>query len=1279
MTVKKILCAGAILTTACFSLFSADDLIYKWDFDGKPRKDVYYGNIQRDAGQIGNGARFNGKDSVISIKSSADLNNLDGSFTVSLWFKITGEGSKDKVSMGLVTKNAGGDGVLEPFNFAVWCTDPWGTARTNPKKLWARLGDGKNARELQAACEVTMNKFHHAALVYNQQTHFAYIYFNGAEVAKRPMPEDWRPVKNDDNLTIGVWPAYRNYFEGVIDDVQIYRRALTEKEIVAQYLEGMTGKAEKTEGVVFAVPVTGPIVADGKFTPEKWKNALVVNGLLDSRMLLSNRKVQIYLGRDSRNLYLAVASDLRSGSLKADAKENGEAVFRDDSITLRLGELDYTFNAAGKHAKDIPQGLVVKSSRSSDKWFFEAAIPFCTFAAEKLPSAIRFNIARTYIDPPIDAFDVGEKPRHVDTICGNTAAELRFTEAALPCEFAFGGNLDIGEIVSRLHVVNPRSAAVSGKIEISSLAKTEGVNSAESSEKILRLALDKKFEIAKEPQVFFLSSNVRNGTETVFNRKVPFLVNNNIFDFDCIVERDKGLVTLDVRKYSADAFTGDRKFRVIMTDQAGKERYRAEFDHFDRTGRYTALPVKLADLPDMIEMTVAVSLVNANGREISVRTRNFTKLENAPFLRCTVGEDETVPPPWTPLRYGKLMVDCWNRCYDFNGPGLIRKAVSAGTELLTAPVEFKIGYNGKKESFRLLEQKFELCKEDRAVVSSRAVAEDFNLSTKMTVEFDGMIRVDGKLSGKGLIDSFTLDIPVKEKIAKYLFASRGEELGFSYVSDWQERIGKIPDHWSSRFIPFVWIGDEEKGLIWFAENKKGWNNVKEDREIEIFRKNGQAVLRINYITIPEMLAGGFEFTFGLQATPVRPRPANWRKYNYSGIDNSSTVSPAAVIGWCGNYPNSNIYRATVYDHEKLKNEAKQFSDRGFSSLVVYSQPQIGDGTAPEIRYFLEEWANEKSNGHARSYPLNYVGVNKEVPYVYLSYANKSLHNYWLYHFDKLLTGVPALDGIYYDSAIVYNSNNPRQGCAYAQNGKEYGSYPIFAAREFYKRAYKMVKQHGADKIVVAHISCTRAIPCESFFDIVIDGEHLGGLLSGNDYSYIDTVPLDVWKAQFTARQLGSIPVMLPQLERAFNQQGKKIADNKEFFKRRSRGLLGMLLIHDSNIMNYLIDSGEVNLYLQRLKKFGVENSVFHPYWNNSDLLESFSEKVKISVYRSNGKYLLGIANIDRKDQTGNITLIGIKGFKSANSLVTGRRYPVENSSIACVSVKAQDYEMLVLE
>ena len=1236
----KILFSFWILSLA--NLYGeSKSVLGSWDFEEINNKDqlghiLNYKNTEQVKGFIRKGIKFNGKNSCVRISPDNNIDKIQDSFSVELWFKILGNSPEYKLTMSLINKNLTGDGNREPFHISIWCADADGTkVLPEGKTIWVRLADGNNKRniELRPGGIVDDGKFHHVALVYNSEIKHVYLFLDGSIIADKSLPADWKPYQNKDDITLGLWPGYGDYFNGIIDEVKIYSRALTAEDVLSNYVSGIIPSVNTTSTPDFNIPVVNvPPLIDGFSSDAEWRNALLIEGFLKADGILSLRKARLHMKHDRNNLYITLTSSIIGNRLKADAKNNDEAVLLDDNIELAAitengkDVKQIVFNSNGKmfdpdnKNSNCAGEIKTSSSIKEQKWIIEMSIPLKCFGITKYSGLNKFklNITRNYITPPKDAFDVSVPEIMSDSLVEQSKkqsnyANITIRENAPAMEFKLGGMLETGSVSSEL-TINDDTAKMplSYMLNLMQNEKIIQQEKGSTSDKNITCKIENKLNLKERLVLGILSARVDtlDCSTVIFNRVIPFIANNNLFDFDYIVRRQEKNLIIDLNKTIINAFSKERNIQLLITDAQGNNILKELVEKYDRKSKYVQIPVPLDKLPDMTALKIKVALLEPDSTVIFEKEKDFIKMENSEGVRCTIGEDDSVPPPWIPLdSQDDFSVKCWNREYAFGGTTILRQVTAGGQEILKSPVRFTIQQNGKVIDWTKPLMKYLSKGKDKTTIASESRAGNVKFSCRTTVEFDGMIRIDASVIPEKYekLDAMTVDIPIKPEFAQYIYASLGENLGFNYFQGWERRIGKLNGNWHSEFLPFVWLGNEDKGIVWFAENNKGWINADPSREIEIISNAQETILRINYADSPFVLSAPFTFTFGIQATPTRPRPENWRKFRF-GTFNDPEESSAIILGWTGPRPNSAKFWPLVFDPKMLQSEIRQAQKIGLDIPLIYTYPQVCDTACPEVRYFLEEWAREKSAGRARSYPTS-INYKRVFECGFLSMASKEYQNFYIYNLYSLLKKCPELHGIYYDGAIVAKSNNPIQGCDYVKEGKECGTYPIFATREFYKRVYKMVKRLNKENIITAHISCTRGIPLESFFDLLVDGEHMGGALANKNYDYIDAIPLDVWRTQFTCKQVGGIPVFLPQLDRGFFKNGKDPKKMPVLYAQKTRSLLAMLLVHDIAPWNFLADGEEIKKYYKRLDEFGIVGSLFLPYWKNEDMVLTFDNNV----------------------------------------------------------------------
>jgi len=189
------------------------------DASGHGINGVIQGADWTSAGRHGSALSFDGTSSYVDL-GNPSLLQLTGSFTLSAWVKATGNPADD------------GQIVAKSDSASGWQlkTSP----DTGPQTFGVAVSSGTGQRTQRYSTTVrTLGVWYHVAGVYDSGARMLDIYVNGVR---------------DDGVLMGAIPASNLnsavnvnigrrsggfYFNGVIDDVRIYNRALTQAEVQA--------------------------------------------------------------------------------------------------------------------------------------------------------------------------------------------------------------------------------------------------------------------------------------------------------------------------------------------------------------------------------------------------------------------------------------------------------------------------------------------------------------------------------------------------------------------------------------------------------------------------------------------------------------------------------------------------------------------------------------------------------------------------------------------------------------------------------------------------------------------------------------------------------------------------------------------------------------------------------------------------------------------------------------------------------------------------------------
>ncbi|MEM3074778.1 MAG: LamG domain-containing protein [Candidatus Pacearchaeota archaeon] len=196
------------------------------DVSGNNLHGRIFGDTSAVGGKIGQAYKFDGNDDAIVVNHSTQFNSISNAITVSAWVNKTSRNNLQNHQQRIVTK---ADNLVLYF-------------LPNSNKPGFYLGslsvDSKD-KGITARSEVNLNEWNHIVGVYNsglQEDNFK-IYVNGQLSNSTTVPSGKTFSLGVYNLGIGAYnvSGLDYEFNGTIDDVRIYDRALTPAEITELY------------------------------------------------------------------------------------------------------------------------------------------------------------------------------------------------------------------------------------------------------------------------------------------------------------------------------------------------------------------------------------------------------------------------------------------------------------------------------------------------------------------------------------------------------------------------------------------------------------------------------------------------------------------------------------------------------------------------------------------------------------------------------------------------------------------------------------------------------------------------------------------------------------------------------------------------------------------------------------------------------------------------------------------------------------------------------------
>lgn len=588
-----------------------------------------------------------------------------------------------------------------------------------------------------------------------------------------------------------------------------------------------------------------------------------------------------------------------------------------------------------------------------------------------------------------------------------------------------------------------------------------------------------------------------------------------------------------------------------------------------------------------------------------------------------LGITDQVIPPFTALEVEGRRVASVLREHELGDLGLWRQVESLGRPLLAGPIRLELDADGGVLPIQVTRPlSLEQTGPGRVVGSAAWKAGSLFGRVTTRFEMDGLARIVLEIDGDTAtrLTRFDLVIPIRAEIARFLNA----------IGDraFRHRLGEIPYDqgvaWNSKaagglelppgFAPYVWIGDERRGLSWLAETTRDWWIAPAGVTQSLARIGDVVELRIRLVTKPGRLDRKRHIAFALQATPVKPRPQDWRRWYLSCDPPADTFHicplPAAYY-WGAESPYGHVYprnrdesvltmlaaarrgdkpgrkRITDWldDHDvRGKGRERSLSSVLFSAnklalkpdaVIAYINAHKSNWT-PEFSVYADEW-------HARPFSdragrdANAQGEIDLVPV-------KSFQDFVLWHLDRLLSS-NAVDGFFFDNTFLRAWFDPRFGTAWRPDGEAIRpGVDLLELRELLMRAQILVWQRRGRWLNLAHMTSTPIAAVHGWAGISLDGEWKYGL---DDFQ--DRFPRSLIRAASLGSALGTVPVYLP---------GIRGETTRERRKQLERSLAGVTALHEIRVMARA--EGPLRQIWQTLLKAGYTSADCHVgrYWDD---------------------------------------------------------------------------------
>lgn len=1021
----------------------------------------------------------------------------------------------------------------------------------------------------------------------------------------------------------------------LIDEFKVYSRPFSPGEVKELYRSYNTEEKKQTVQPhrLVVVKTAKPPVVDGVLSKMDWEEfewhrAPALSGFIDVRdQKFAGRQATAWFTYDNERLYFAFASDIPPGSQPvANIRERDGQVWGDDAIEFFISppgeaekEKPLYFQFIGNSANvfyDGKQGDVswngswaYQAKAGSQQWIAEGSIRWQDLGlnSPKDGEIWRLNFARDWQNP--QAWTVWGHTDNFQEV--PEFACLTFRDRGTVAQVETLGKFTSGNIAFDVTLINSGGSytdkvvgtlsAGENKFTADALVPSDG----EAKLKFRTTITDKK----ADTMALKIASETTG--DVLWEGSFPFDWTDQI-TVELSPRPAKGVIEVNL-DIAGLADCPKSPAASIAFFKSGTTEKVAEFQSspFDEKKRsFTPVPI---DRIPVGSYDVLVKIFKENTVVAEARTR-FDRRDE-PWLGNTVGITDQVVPPWTPIEVTGKTMKCWGREVSFNNTLFPSQIITRQAEILATPIRLEAVVSGKPIGWN--KTTLDIIKQTPARVdfTTSAISENMRVENEAYLEEDGMFFFKVHLIPlvtKVKLDRLTLVIPLKNENA--IFFDRPDLP--VYRQPLKERAGRLPKGtgsiWNSSFNEYLWVGDYDRGLSWFAEENTAWNISDSTRVLELIRTGNTVELQIHFADAPMVISAPHTITFGLHPTPVKPLPKGWRLWNMD-----AQIGAGPNVAW--SFPHTTKYFGypEAPDPVFIKYYTDENRKRG-RIVVPYMHPVRIGANSPEWQYYGRDWAmpgvdSGRESPDVIQFSDAHMGVCPGAP----------AFRDWMAWKNKQYLETTGYSGLYYDHSTPFP-------CSAQNHEHKPGAVPILAYREHYRRLYTLAKEIDPNNVIATHVSFGMVMPVESFADITIPGEELSYIINTKPETVTDDLlditdfDLDYYLAWYMGRQYGLVPVFLAGAS------------------SKGRHHSGYQLLTDS-IGSWRSDLPLIQVY-QDLG-MDADDVEFLPFWSNNKIIQArfanapdgiTGEKYPqplVSAYRRPDKFIMfAVVNLTKAKQ-----------------------------------------------
>ena len=527
-----------------------------------------------------------------------------------------------------------------------------------------------------------------------------------------------------------------------------------------------------------------------------------------------------------------------------------------------------------------------------------------------------------------------------------------------------------------------------------------------------------------------------------------------------------------------------------------------------------------------------------------------------------LGLEDAVIPPFEPLRAEGDRVSAVLRDHTIGPSGLFDEIESLGTQLLASQMRFELRVDGEVVTPAASGPlRFTRRSDTEVAWQLDWVAGSLEGRTSSTMEIDGLVwlAIELPAQAEARIERLDLVIPLRAEIARLMNVVT-DRTRHNFSGETPSGQGVV---WESRdanrvelggtLVPYLWLGDERRGLAWFASGTEDWVLEPGASVQWVERSPRETVLRVRLIGRSTQLDRPRRIVMGLQATPTKPTmPApSWRLWQPYCVAEPPTRSLCILgSGWEWGAPTafgdyyvaegnegillalakarqSGRFRRGSIDEWLRRRKAQHPRPRAVRRSLDYGFRMVAENPDAVVAYVnahhIRPIAESKVYRHEWS-PTPFAEdppPGWEIEARYNTFPTKSFQDFATWNLKRLIDAGVA-DGFYFDDTYLRAVFDDVSGGAHVSDGGELQPVvDLMELRQFLKRLQTMAYHETGQWVNVTHMTNTPIAPLHTWSGAVLDGE-----LRFGPEPFPERFTRAFLRAESLGTQVGSLPLFL---------------------------------------------------------------------------------------------------------------------------------------------------------